>query len=123
MTLLLVPLGIASKIYSGPAEHWIRGYAGGILYVAFWSLLVLTLRPRWSERGVVLLVLLITSALECLQLWHPAPLEAIRATRLGRALIGDSFSWPDFIAYLTGAWLALACAKALRPAGRDRSGE
>ena len=48
-------------------------------------------------------VLLVTCVLESLQLWHRPWLQAIRSTFLGASLLGTSFSWWDFPAYVVGA--------------------
>ena len=53
----------------------------------------------WIAAGVVL----VTCGLEFLQLWHPPWLQAIRSTFLGASLLGTSFSWWDFPAYVVGA--------------------
>ncbi len=111
---VLVPLGIATKLYSGPGEVWIRTHAGGVLYVVFWSLLVLGVRPQlspWVAGGSVLAV---TSVLEFSQLWHPPFLETVRSTFIGHALIGSTFAWSDFPHYVLGMLLAVYVARLLR---------
>jgi hypothetical protein len=45
-----------------------------------------------------------------LQLWHPPFLTAIRATFIGKLLLGTTFAWWDFPHYLLGCvlgWLWL----------------
>jgi len=114
LTLLLVPLGIATKFYAGPASAWVAAYAGGFLYVVFWTLLVLALRPTLSARWVAGCVLVATCALEFLQLWHPPLLEAARRPFLGQALLGTSFTWADFPYYAAGALAAVWISRWLR---------
>ena len=109
---VVVPLGIATKFYSGPAEYWVHAHAGGILYVVFWILLGLSVWPRLSPWLVVSTVFAITCALELLQLWHPPVLTQVRSTFLGHALIGSSFSWLDLPHYLLGCLLGLALVRA-----------
>jgi hypothetical protein len=104
---VITPLGIATKYYAGPAQVWVQTRAGGVLYVVFWCLLVLLLRPNLSPWVVSAVVLAATSTLEFLQLWHPLPLQAVRSTWLGRALIGTTFSWLDFPYYIAGALIAI----------------
>jgi hypothetical protein len=120
---VIAPLGVASKFYAGPAQLWVRGQAGGILYVAFWILIVLLAWPQLSARLVAVVVLGITCALEVLQLWHPPILDAVRGTFIGHALIGSTFSWWDFPNYALGAILGvvLAGAALARDRGRQRS--
>jgi hypothetical protein len=108
---IVVPLGLATKFYAGPAEVWVHAHAGGFLYVVFWCLLALAIWPQTSPWVVGIVVLLITSALEFLQLWHPPVLQAIRSTFFGHALIGSSFSWSDFPYYVAGMLSAAAIAR------------
>jgi hypothetical protein len=117
---VVFPLGFATKFYSGPAEGWVHGHAGGLLYVVFWCLLALVLWPKLSPWVVAGVVLVVTSFLEFLQLWHPPLLQSIRSTFLGHALIGSSFTWSDFPYYGAGALVAVGiarlCAKPRSPA-------
>ena len=106
--LVVTPLGFAAKFYPGPGAWWFNNYAGGLLYEVFWCLAAVLLWPRASAFRIAVLVLVITCALEVLQLWHPPFLEGIRATFLGRTLIGTSFTWWDFPYYILGCgagWL------------------
>ena len=50
-----------------------------------------------------ILLLVVTCALEVLQLWHPWFLEKVRSTFLGKALIGTTFVWWDFPHYFLGS--------------------
>jgi hypothetical protein len=111
---VITPLGFASKFYAGPAQSWVSGQAGGILYVAFWILLVLLSWPNLSSRLVALIVFVITCVLEVVQLWQPPVLVAIRGTLIGHALIGSTFSWWDFPNYVLGSVLGLGLAHAAR---------
>lgn len=118
-----VPLGIGSKLYAGPGEAWVRGHAGGVLYVVFWCLLVLWIRPQLPPWRVGAAVLAATVAVEISQLWHPPFLEAVRSTSVGHALIGSTFGCWDLPHYAAGMLLAVAIARwAARP-GRHPDGE
>jgi hypothetical protein len=97
--------GLAAKAWSGALAWWVRDYLGGVIYVAFWTVLARTVFPRARPVLVVVNVLAATCALEALQLWKPPLLEAVRATWPGKALIGSTFSWLDFPHYFLGAWL------------------
>jgi hypothetical protein len=101
-------LGLYSKLHAGPAEEWVNDSLGGVFYVVFWCLAILLALGRIEPRGVALVVVAVTSSLEFLQLWHPVALEAIRASFVGRALLGTTFSWNDFPYYFLGGgigWL------------------
>lgn len=116
---VVTPLGFATKFYTGPGSEWVVNEAGGLLYVVFWILVVQMLFPRVSPLRTALAVTAVTSALEFGQLWHPPFLERIRATFLGRALIGATFAWSDFPYYAAGAVVGYGVARALT--GRRRS--
>ena len=100
--LVVTPIGFASKFYSGPGAWWFNNYAGGVMYEIFWCLVGFSLWPRASTVLIAVRVLGITCSLEFLQLWHPHFLEIVRATFIGRTLIGTSFSWWDFPHYFVG---------------------
>ncbi len=111
---VVVPLGFATKLTDA---ELVRGYLGGVLYVVFWILLVLLVRPRLRPGSVAVVVFLATCALEAAQLWHPPWLERLRATFLGHALLGSTFSWWDFPCYAAGAALGLGIAALCRAPG------
>jgi len=103
---LITPLGFLFKLYPGPGHLWFNNYGAGLLYELFWILVVAALLPRRAAiHSIPIWVLVITSALEVLQLWHPWLLEEIRAYFLGRTLIGTYFNWWDFPHYVVGCWL------------------
>jgi hypothetical protein len=121
---VLVPLGLASKFYAGPGAAWVRGSLGGVLYEMFWILLVVAVRPtRRVLAWATAVVLMVTVGLEFAQLWHGPMLEAVRATFIGRSLIGSTFAWSDMVyyaigsgtGYAVGAWV-LGGSESARPA-------
>ena len=114
----LAVLGVATKLYTGPGAGWVTGSAGGVLYVAFWVLVVLALRPVLTPARVAGAVFLVTSALEFLQLWQPAWLAPIRANFVGHALLGSTFSWLDFPHYALGALAGWAYGRWVRSGRR-----
>ena len=112
---IVTPLGFATKLYSGPGSSFFRFYAGGIAYEVFWILVVMWIRPGLSVLRVAVGVLAVTCALEFLQLWHPPPLEAVRSTFLGRALIGNTFSAWDLPCYVVGCAAGVWLVRRLTP--------
>ena len=89
----------------GTAVDSLANHAGGFSYVLAWIFFILMLFPRFTPLKVCIAVLLVTCALEVLQLWHPPVLEAVRSTLFGQVLIGTTFSWSDFPAYGIGAFV------------------
>lgn len=112
--LALIPLGLATKLYRGPAEGWVTGYAGGIVYEVFWVLLLVAVRPKASPVRAALGVLAVTCVLEAAQLWQPPALQAARGTFLGRTLLGSTFSPWDFPHYAVGCLIGGVWARRIR---------
>jgi hypothetical protein len=108
---IVVPLGFATKLTDAVL---VRGYLGGVFYVVFWILLVLLARPQLRPGSVAVAAFLATCALEAAQLWHPRWLEEVRATFLGHALLGSTFSWWDLPCYALGAALGIGVASLCR---------
>ncbi len=104
--LLLIPLGLATKMYSGLGSKWINDSAGGIVYEVFWCLLFFWFVPSHSNIiKIPVAVFIVTCLLEVLQLWKLPILESIRAFSLGKLLLGTTFSWWDFPYYFIGCIL------------------
>ena len=106
LLLLVAALGVGTKFYSGPFASWVVGSAGGVLYEVFWVLLAAHVAAFFGLplklRSLVAAVFVATCAIEFAQLWHPPWLEALRASFLGHALLGTTFSWVDFPHYGVG---------------------
>lgn len=105
--IIVLPLGYWVRFYS-PAPEQLNDALGSVFYELVWILLVLCLRPHWSPLWVAVGVGLTTCGLEILQLWKPPLLQSIRATLPGRLVLGNTFTWGDFPAYVVGStvgWL------------------
>ncbi len=106
--LALVPVtafGFLLSGWRGPGSWLLNNWGASLAYEVFFLLLVFVLIPRREAIGRIALgVCLATVALEFLQLWHPGWLQEIRATYLGRGLLGNHFSWLDLPAYPAGCW-------------------
>ncbi len=103
-------LGFAAKFYRGPAESWVADSLGGLLYVVFWCLVVLWIRPSASPARTAAGVFIVTCLLEFSQLSDAALLQSIRRSFLGRTLIGTTFVPSDFLYYALGGaagWILL----------------
>lgn len=110
--LVAAPAGLWLKFgYGGPGAVWAHDYAAGVVYEVFWIALCCLAFPGWSAGAVSAGVFVCTCALEALQLWHPAWLEACRSTTVGAIVLGASFDWLDFPHYVLGAALGYAAVR------------
>jgi len=126
LLIIITPIGFFTKFFSGPAESWISDSFGGLLYEIFWCLVFFFLFPKSKPIAIASIVLVVTSILEFMQLWHPAFLEILRRNFIGRTILGNSFNWFDFPYYFLGSalgWLALMFIQrtSTKPAGKDGS--
>jgi hypothetical protein len=104
--LIVVPMGFLFKYYTGLGYKWFNDYGAAVLYEIFWCLFAFLLaRSRLFIQQIPLWVFIITCILELLQLWHPPLLTEIRATLIGKWLLGTTFAWWDFPHYLLGCVL------------------
>ncbi|MEQ9359490.1 ribosomal maturation YjgA family protein [Coleofasciculus chthonoplastes] len=102
--ILIAPLGYAVRFYA-PAPEWLNDRLGSFAYEIFWILLVGLFFPQASPLWTAVGVCIVTCLLEVLQLWQSPFLQAIRATLLGRVILGNTFTWSDFPAYFIGSFL------------------
>jgi hypothetical protein len=104
--LWMVPAAFGLKLYSGPGAWWVNDSLATVIYELFW---IFFFFPFFCSRRAVVLVpatvLLVTSALEVLQLSRAGILQAIRSTFLGRSLIGTTFDAWDFPVYVVSCLL------------------
>ncbi len=119
-------LGFAMKYYPGPGRWWVNHWGpASVAYELFFMLLVFLLIPRrGAVTPIAVGVCVMTCVLEFLQLWQPPWLQAVRSTFLGKALLGDTFSWWDLPAYPVGCvagWFLLQwlCARHDRDSATD----
>jgi hypothetical protein len=107
LAIILVPIGLLTKAYSGIGVEFIHNHLGGVIYVIFWILLFSFLFPTYSPCKLTLWVFLVTCGIEFTQLINTSTLELLRRNFFFRALLGNTFNPFDFICYLVGALLGL----------------
>ncbi len=108
--LVIVPVGYWVRFAQEPGPPWVHDALGSVAYEVFWVLLLVFSWPRVSPRWAAIAVCLATCGLEFLQLWQHPVLQAMRATVVGRLVLGNTFTWTDFPAYVIGStigWLGL----------------
>ncbi|MBW4663380.1 MAG: DUF2809 domain-containing protein [Chroococcus sp. CMT-3BRIN-NPC107] len=109
--LIVIGMGFFFKFYHGLGRQWFNNSGAAVFYEIFWCLFAYWfVKGRSAVNQIPLGVFIITCLLEILQLWHPPLLEQMRSTRIGRLLLGTTFSWWDFLYYAIGCifgWLWL----------------
>jgi hypothetical protein len=107
----LVPIGFYSKFYNGFAKNWVNNSLGGVFYVMFFAFFFSVIFSKSNVINISIIIGLATSVLEIIQLWKPPFLELVRSNFLGRTLLGNCFTYSDFIYYLIGTILSVICLK------------
>jgi Protein of unknown function (DUF2809) len=102
--LAIVPLGYTIR-FSPSLPEYICDLGGSIAYQIFWICLVLFIYPPANRRLTAIWVGLGSCAIEFLQLYQPPWLQVIRATLLGRLVLGSTFLWSDLPVYWIGVYL------------------
>ena len=118
--LLIAALGFLAKFYAGPGRVWVNDSFAGVFYVVFWCVLAAVVFSRAGALRIAAIIVIVTSGLEVLQLWHPPFLESIRSTFPGRMLLGTSFVFSEFFYYVLGGvvgfvWIVRLRSSETRP--------
>jgi len=103
LLIVIVPIGIYTKFYTGPANDWVSNSMGGLIYEIFWCLVVSLFFPLIKPGKIAFWVFITTCLLEFLQLLHHPFLEVLRSNFIGRTVFGNSFNWMDFPYYVAGS--------------------
>ena len=109
--LIITPIGLLSKAYTGIGQEWVQDYSGDVLYEIFWCLVAFWFvsstkdlnRLRSITIKIALWVFIITCAIEVSQLWFHLVPVAIRSSFVWRMLLGSGFAWWDFPHYALGS--------------------
>ncbi len=118
---LVVPAGVATKLYDGPGRAWVSGSLSGVFYELFWCLVVCVAFPRAHPAVVSSGVFVTTCALEFTQRWDAPFLRAVRRSFIGSSLIGDTFVPSDFLGYALGSLAGWGTLVRLARSGRGRN--
>lgn len=116
---IILPLGYGIRFAQSPAPAWLHDALGSIAYEVFWILLAVLCLPRVAVTPIAIGVCLLTCGIEFLQLWQPPFLQVIRATLLGRLVLGNTFGWSDFPAYFIGSYFGWVWVKILRQISKN----
>lgn len=106
LLLLIIPLGLFSKIYTGFGQVWIHDYSGDILYEIFWCLIFFWFfKSKQAVITIPISVFIVTSIIEFSQLFFAQVPLALRNTIIWKLLLGSTFVWWDFPHYGIGSFL------------------
>jgi hypothetical protein len=102
LLLLLGAAGYLSRRYANDLPLPIRKRTGDALWASCIYMLIAMVRPSWSTLKVAAVALVISYSIEFSQIYHRPWIDRIRATVLGRLILGTTFFWLDQLAYTIG---------------------
>jgi hypothetical protein len=102
--IILVPLGLFTKHFTGKGNEFISNYLGGLIYVIFFIIFASLIFPKITPLKISLIVLCVTCIFEISQLIQSDFLNNLRKYFIIKTLIGSVFNIFDFIFYITGAF-------------------
>ncbi|QLE55007.1 DUF2809 domain-containing protein [Nostoc sp. TCL26-01] len=121
---VVIVMGLLFKYYNGFAHEWLNNYAAAVFYEIFWCLLAfLFFSSKAAVVQIPIWVFIFTCILEFLQLWHPPILNYVRATLIGKLLLGTTFAWWDFPHYALGCLLGWLWLRQIENMGYAKKGE
>lgn len=118
LVIILIPIGLLTKVNNGFGSEFIANYLGGVIYVVFFILLASLVFPKTNPLIISLIVLCITCLIEFSQLNRNYYLNHLRTHFLIRALIGSVYNVFDFLFYFIGAVIGYFVVKGLDKVGK-----
>lgn len=117
---IVVVIGAGLMLRSGkaPLPGWVIKYGGDALWALVVFLCLGVARPSGSTRCLGWIALVVSWGVEFLQLYHAPWIDGIRATLMGRLVLGSSFNAPDLVAYGVGILGGMGAERL--PFGRGR---
>lgn len=114
LAVAVVATGLLWRSGLIPLPQWLSNYGGD----ALWALMVFVgfgfLLPRTSTAVNALMALAFSWGVEFSQLYQAPWIDAIRATLPGRLVLGNTFNWPDLVAYALGIGFGAVIERRLR---------
>jgi len=102
---LIIPIGYSVRFSTSLGMPSLQDIVGSLAYQILLMFLVAFFYPRTSLAKIAVGVCVASSAGELLQLWQPPLLQTIRATWIGRIILGNTFTLSDFPPYAVGSFL------------------
>lgn len=121
--LVTIPLGLGSRRFAAHLPSFVADYAGDALYATLLCALLRFVCPRARALWLGLGAFALSALVELSQSLHVGVLDAARATRLGRLVLGTTFVWSDFPCYAAGALLGVLIDNALHGSLHAPNGE
>lgn len=108
LALLMIVLGLATRIYSGYMPGWVIEYAGDVLWAAMVYLGIRFVAPSSGCTKAAVAALLFSYLIEISQLYQALWIRELRANPLAALVLGQGFLWSDLVCYTVGVFITYA---------------
>ena len=109
LALTVIATGLLWRSGLIPLPPALSNYGGDALWALMVFLGIGFLLPKSSTGTVALLAMAFAWGVEFSQLYRAPWIDTIRATVPGKLVLGNTFAWPDLVAYVLGisfgAWV------------------
>ena len=112
--VLVIAAGLGSRVFGRALPAVVAAFAGDTLYATMVFVVLGILAPRWSTPRLAAAALACACAIEISQLYHAPWIDHFREYPLGALILGNTFAWPDLLAYTIGVLMGASLEKALR---------
>jgi hypothetical protein len=120
LAIILIPIGLLTKVYSGIGSEFVTNYLGGVIYVVFFIVLASLVFPKVNPLKISLFVLGFACLIEVSQLIQNDLLKDLRTHFLIRILMGSVFNIFDFVFYFVGALIGYGILMGLKNRTKGR---
>lgn len=100
--LLTIVLGLGSRRWSDWLPEFIVNHAGDALWAVAVYILLAIIMPVMRSWKLAVFSLVISFGVEFIQLINMPWLDSLRATLIGKLMLGSGFLWIDLIRYFAG---------------------
>ncbi len=107
MMLIVIGLGLGSRLYSKYLPLFIATYTGDTLWALQAFLTIGFLFPSFPTIKIAIIALAFAFFIEVTQLYHAPWLDDIRQYRLAGLVLGYGFLWSDLLCYSVGVMLGV----------------
>ncbi|MGB0580198.1 MAG: DUF2809 domain-containing protein [Limisphaerales bacterium] len=101
-TIVVIPLGLASRKFGDHLPTFIATYAGDTLWALMVFLGISSLKPDAPLKHRAVAALAFAFTIEFFQLCQAPWIETIRDTIFGKLVLGSGFLWSDLLCYSIG---------------------
>jgi glycopeptide antibiotics resistance protein len=110
----IIPFGYCVRFSTQLHAPLLQDIVGSVAYQILLMMVVAFISPRLSLVKNAIGVFIVSSAIEFQQLCQLPFLVAVRATWVGRVILGNTFLWSDFPPYALGCLLGWIILRTLR---------